>query len=95
MKARAWQRVVGEKVKPSNEFKSPKTIHKRKRSRTGNKLTLAEKIEISHKVICQNELQADIAKEYRITRAYVSMIVNRSLKNPKYIEELRGEATRQ
>ena len=62
LKSRAYLKVVGGKEKISNEFKFEKTIHKRKRSRTGKKLTLEEKIDISHKVICQNELQADIAK---------------------------------
>jgi len=94
LKRRAYLKVVGDREKQSNEFKSVTTIHRRKRSRKGKKLTLEEKIEISHKVICQGELQADVAKEYRLSKTYVSNIVNRSWKNPKYIGELKAQRTR-
>ena len=60
----------------------------RKRSRTGVKLSLSEKITIVHQALCLKYLYKDIAKEHRITGAYVTFIVKKVLKNPKFIDEL-------
>ena len=49
---------------------------------------MQEKLKISYQVICQQQQQADVAREYRVTAGCVSNVVRRSRKNPKYLAEL-------
>ena len=46
---------------------------------------------ITYKVLCLNYFQADVAKEYRVTKHCISTIISRSKKNAKFIEELMSK----
>ena len=60
----------------------------RRRSRRRGTLTTTEKIAISHKVLCLQQSQVELAKEYRVTQPCISNIIRRSRSNPKFLEEL-------
>ena len=47
-----------------------------------------QKIQIVHQVLCRQDRQADVAKEHRITAAYVSLLVNQALKKKRFVEEM-------
>ena len=53
-----------------------------------------EIISIAHKYIIQNEKQADIAKEFRISAQRVSSIVQRVLKNKNALAEIKSHQDR-
>ena len=76
---------------PSISYKDPVPIDKRKVGRSGSKLSLSEKINIVHQAVCLKILYQDIAKEHRISGCYVSQIIKRALKNPKFITEMMSK----
>ena len=69
-------------------FIEPTSIDRRKRSRKGSKLSLTEKVQIVHQAVVQKLLHKDIAKEHRITAAYVTILQRQAIRNPKFIAEL-------
>ena len=75
---------------PLTDLKDPTPIGSRKRSRRHGALSLSQKIQIVYQVLCRKDRQADVAKEYRITLSYVSLLVNRALKNKTFIDEMVG-----
>ena len=63
-------------------------LNSRHRGRRRPALTVAEKIEIVHKVIVEYEYQQDVAKEFRVSRYVVQALVNKARKNKDFIDEL-------
>jgi len=51
-------------------------------------VTSGEKLAIVYKYVIKNVAAANLAKEYRITPQYVSLLVKKANKNPKMFEEL-------
>ena len=70
------------------EMKSQVPIGSRRRIRKRRNLTLSERIQVAHKVICRELLQADVAKEYRVTRSCIHHIIKKCKANPKFLKEL-------
>lgn len=66
----------------------------RKRSRTGRKLSLQEKIQIVHQAVVLKYHHKDIAQEHRISRCYVTQLQQRALKNRAFIAELMSQQSR-
>ena len=71
-----------------NLYIEPTTINTRKRSRKNRKLSLSEKVQIIHQAVVSKLAHKDIAKEHRITTAYVCILQRRALKNKSFIAEL-------
>ena len=51
-------------------------------------LTQQEKLDIVHSVIVKFMLVKDVAKYFRVSYATVTMLVSKSKKNPRFIDEL-------
>ena len=62
----------------------------RRRVKNRAKLKNEEIISIAHKYIMQNEKQADIAKEFRISVPRVSSVVQKVLKNKNVLSEIKS-----
>jgi len=77
-------------IKPS-EYIEPTTASCRKRGTKRAMLTVGQKVDIVHKVIHWRLPILDVAKEYRITKPYVSMLVNKAQRNPKFLEYMIAE----
>lgn len=60
----------------------------RRKGRKCSKVTSGEKLAIVYKYVIKNVAPADLAKEYRITQQYVSLLIKKANKNPKMFEEL-------
>ena len=54
-------------------------------------LTTEEKIDLVHKYLIRNIPAASLAKEFRISQQYVSFLVVKARKNPKFYEEMRSD----
>ena len=54
-------------------------------------MTVADKVNIVHKVIIQGHPNKDVAREYRVTASYVSTLVQKARKKPKFLSEMVQE----
>ena len=88
LKQRAEIKVAGSKKEVAQEFKKVTTIGMRKRSGKRRVLTIEEKLDISYKVLCQDIMQTDVAKEYRVTVPCICNIIRSSRKDPNYLSAL-------
>ena len=61
-------------VEPDTMYEDPTPIDKRTARRSGNRVTLPEKIAIIYQAVCLKHLHADIAREHRISRQYVTYL---------------------
>ena len=52
------------------------------------RLSLDERIEAVHRVLVQKELQADVAKHFRVTAPTISRLVSKMEKRPALLSEL-------
>ena len=52
-------------------------------------MTVAEKVEIVHEVIIRKCSHKEVAFEYQVKTCVVNVLVQRTRRNPKYLEELR------
>jgi len=75
-------------IKPKEYIKLTDIVH-RKKSKRRPKLTIKEKIMIVHKVIHEHHSEMEVAKEYRITRQYVSYLCMKTTRNPKYFLNIK------
>ena len=57
-------------------------------------MTIAEKIEIVHKVVIEHELQKDVAREYRVKNGVILQIIRKVRKRPQLLDELVAERDR-
>ena len=57
-------------------------------------MSTGEKIRIVHKVIFQMLPLKDVAKEFRISQQYVSILANKTRRNPKFLGDLIEEQER-
>ena len=64
---------------------TPPSIRKKLKHRA--KLETKEKLDIAYRVIKENELIADLAKEFRVSQARVSQIVSQARKKPEVLAE--------
>ena len=76
---------------PTSAFITPTPIDLRKRVRCRKKLSIEDKITIVRQALLLKLPQKDIAKEHRVTISAVSRLVNNSLKNNKFLNELIAE----
>ena len=74
-----------------SEYIVPVSPSCRRRGSKRAKLTVGQKIKIVHKVIHWKVLVQDVAKEFRITSPYVSNLVSKARRNPKFLEEMIAE----
>jgi len=72
----------------SSEYKQPVAIPCRKRGSRRPKLTVHEKINVVWQVVCQHIPVKEVAKEHRMTQSYVSSLVSKAKKNPRFLHEL-------
>ena len=79
-------------------------LSSRHRGRRRPKLTVAEKLEIVHKMLVGYEHQQDVAKEFRVSRQLIQLLVNKARKKKDFVDELiakrdekqlRGEVIRE
>ena len=63
----------------------------RKRMKVRKKLSLQDKMRIVYQVVMLGHQQKDVAREHRVTSAYVSFLIKKAKKNPKYFSELAAE----
>ena len=68
-----------------NEYIEPTDPNSRKRGKRRPKLSLSEKIGVVHRVIINNHMVKDVAKEFRISQCYVSQLVQKTRRNPKFL----------
>ena len=66
----------------------PTPIDKRKWIRKRHHLSLNEKMDIVYQIMCLNHIPSDLAKEYRVTKACISLLIKKANKNEKFITEL-------
>ena len=57
-------------------------------------MTVAEKIEIVHKVVIEHEFQKDVAREYRVKNGVINQIVRKARKRPQLLDELVADRDR-
>ena len=62
----------------------------RKRSKRSGPLSVSDKIQIVHQVLCQHLKQADVAREHRVTLSRINMLVRCAEKNPRFLSELKA-----
>ena len=74
-------------IHPS-EYIDPTNPLARKRGRKRSKLTTRDKIQIVHKVLCQHHTVKEVAKEYRISQPYTSLLVTKAKKKPGFLDEI-------
>ena len=88
MRARGLGEQRVERPGSSFSYTEETPVDMRRGGRAGAKLSLSEKIKIVHQAVVMKYLHKDIAKEHRISRPYVTLIVRKALRNPKFIAEL-------
>lgn len=57
-------------------------------------MTVAEKVDIVHKVLVEHELQKDVAREYRVRPLVVHFIIKKAQRIPDFLLELVAERDR-
>ena len=73
---------------PVSECKEPVPSIVRKKGKKRPKLTNQDKIAIIHKVLIEHVPALEIAKEYRISYAYVSLLASKAKKTPDFLREV-------
>ena len=61
---------------------------RRRKIKNRGPLKVKDKIEIVYKVLIANELQKDVAKEYRISPKIVCVLIRKVQKDHKLLDEL-------
>ena len=84
-------RKVPNEISPA-EYRDPVPIDLRRGRRRRRRLTLAEKHQIVHQVVCQLLSQTDVAQEHRVSVTCVSLLVKKARKNPRYLSDLAADA---
>ena len=70
------------------ECKEPASVDSRRRGKNRPKLSVKEKIEIIYKVICKELPEKDVAKEFRVSANYVSKLITKIRRRPRFLREL-------
>ena len=70
------------------DFKEQVPVGSRQRRRRRGSLTLADKVDICHKVLVQFQHWKEVAKEHRVSLAVVSVLIKKAKKNPSFCEAL-------
>ena len=60
----------------------------RHRSKRRGPLTIAERIDIAHRVLIGHEMHAELAREYRVTAAVINMVISKARRNPTFLKAL-------
>ena len=63
-------------------------VDSRKRGNKRKTLTVADKVSIIHQVVISKIYHKQVAKEFRVTPACVSMLVRKAQRNPKFLSEM-------
>ena len=89
MGVNGWIRKVKEQnpIIPS-EYKDPTSINCRRRGGKRPKLTAADKLDIVYKYVVDKIPAGSIAREFKISAAYVSILVKKSEKNNNFFDEM-------
>ena len=58
------------------------------KGRRVKQLNLDQKLEIVHRILVDGEAQKDLAKEFRLSQALVSILVGKVRKKPEFLAEL-------
>lgn len=74
------------------DFKEPIPIDMRKKSNKRGPLTVADKINIVHKVLIEHELYKDVAREYRVGVMTVQHLLKKVKDNKRFLDEARQDA---
>ena len=90
-KLKRWQKKDKEEALQLNteQFNTETPGLMRRKIKNRPKISDKEVIEIGFRIIVEYETQKDIAREFRITQARVSQIVNKIQSHPKIIEEMQ------
>ena len=67
------------------EYQESVAIDLRKRSRKKGPLKLSDKIDIVHQVVQQHVPTKVVAKKHRVTQGYVSLLVSKCRKKPRFL----------
>jgi hypothetical protein len=71
-------------IRPS-EYIEDVPIDRRKRSGKKGPLSLKDKIELVYQVVCNHTPTKLLAKKHRVTQSYVSLLVSRARRNPRFL----------
>ena len=63
-------------------------LSSRHRSKRRGPLTIAERIDIVHRVMIGHEKHSELAREHRVTAAVIGKVVIKAKKNPKFLKAL-------
>ena len=55
----------------------------RRKKKTNQRLDLSERLDVAYKSIVNRESQADLAKEYQVSQAVISLVVTSAKKQPE------------
>ena len=72
---------------PTHKTESIATRKHKNRGKMG-RITIGEKIELAHKVICGYHTHEYVAREMKISRSTVSELIRKIRKNPELLHEL-------
>jgi hypothetical protein len=75
-KKRTYEQMVREE-----ESEVPEGLQRKKK--TNQRLDISERLDIAYKGIVNSESQADLAKEYRVSQAVISLVVTSAKKQPE------------
>ena len=53
-----------------------------------HRISTKDKVDIVHKLFIKHYPLAEVAKEYRISKAYACNLMSKARKNPKFLEEI-------
>ena len=85
-------RGAGARVKPDvihpSEYIEPTNPYARKRGSRRPKLTTQDKIQIVHKILYQHHSVKEVAKEFRISQPYASILATKAKRKPGFLAEL-------
>jgi hypothetical protein len=86
-----FQRVKDERADDPHPSHFTEAVCTLQRKRSGKKRSFSDQdlIDITHKVLIQQEFQRDVAKEFRTTQQAVSNIVRSAIKDPSIFEKRR------
>ena len=59
----------------------------RRKSKERGPLDISQKLDIAHRVIVDRDNQAELAKEFRVSKGYISMISSKVREKPEVMRE--------
>ena len=65
----------------------------RRRRRKTRQLSLDQKLDVVHRALVGREAQMELAREFRVSQAVVSLLVTKVRKRPEFLRELVSERT--